>query len=76
MALKIKIEYCGIWNYYPRAAGLADKIKNTLKLETDLIETTGGAFEVYADGKKIHSRLATGMFPVDENIIDLLKNKM
>ena len=75
MALEIKIEYCGIWNYYPRAAGLAEKIKNTMNVEAELIESGGGAFEVYAGKEKIYSRLSTGMFPVDENIIDLLKNR-
>ncbi|PTL39483.1 hypothetical protein C6Y45_05420 [Alkalicoccus saliphilus] len=39
----------------------------------ELIPSSGGAFEVYKEGKLIYSKLSTGSFPDTESIIKLLK---
>ena len=76
MSVRIEIEYCDVWNYYPKAAGLAEKIKNILNIETQLIESKGGAFEVFLNKEKIYSKLQTGIFPDEEKLINMLKQKL
>jgi selenoprotein W-related protein len=40
-----------------------------------LIPSGGGAFEVAVNGKKIHSKLATGQFPEPEAILKAVRAK-
>lgn len=42
-------------------------------VEVELIKSSGGAFEIVADGKKIFSKLDLGRFPEENEIIDALK---
>jgi len=49
--MKITIEYCQVWNYEPRASGLAGELKNTFKIDPELIPSGGGVFEVELDGR-------------------------
>ena len=52
--MHVSIKYCGEWNYYPRAASLANEIqKKFTDVEVELIEGSGGVFEVVKDGKLI-----------------------
>jgi selenoprotein W-related protein len=44
--------------------------RNIKKLE--LIPSSGGAFEVTVDGKKIYSKLETGVFPYTAEIIGII----
>jgi selenoprotein W-related protein len=39
------------------------------------MKSGGGAFEVTLDGKKIFSKKATGRFPENDEILDLIDNK-
>ena len=66
--MKITIEYCGMWNYLPRASSLESQLKQRLPgAQIELIEGRGGVFEVSVAGKKIFSKKQTGRFPeVDE----------
>jgi len=52
---------------------LAAEIKGKLGIDSKMEESSGGAFEVFLDGKKIYSKLATGRFPTNEEILKLLK---
>ena len=51
--MRISIEYCVVWNYYPRAAGLAQELENNIEdVQVEFIEGSGGAFEI-RDGKSL-----------------------
>ncbi|MCB1033541.1 MAG: Rdx family protein [Acidobacteria bacterium] len=60
----------------PRAAGLADAIREQLGLEAKLVKGRSGVFEVVLDGELIYSKKAEGRFPevgeVEEALADLL----
>ena len=71
--MKVTIEYCHVWNYYPHAASLAQEIKNNINdVEIEYIKSSGGVFEVEKDGKLIYSKRQTGRFPEASEIIGLL----
>ncbi|MBU9712390.1 Rdx family protein [Bacillus tamaricis] len=40
----------------------------------NLVASSGGAFEVYVNGEKIHSKLDTGEYPQLETIINKMKS--
>jgi selenoprotein W-related protein len=42
-------------------------------VEIELIQSSGGAFEVSVDGKKIFSKLDLGRFPEHAEILEKLK---
>jgi selT/selW/selH-like putative selenoprotein len=42
-------------------------------IETELIEGSGGAFEVRRDGELIFSKHKTGRFPEDEEIFEAVE---
>ena len=71
--MKVTIEYCVMWNYQPKAASLAEAINKRFNITPELIQSTGGAFEVAADGKVIFSKKATGRFPENSEIIAALE---
>ena len=71
-AVKIKITYCGMWNYYPKAVSLAQEIKETFGYETQLVKSSGGVYEIEKNGKLIFSKKNTGRFPEQGEIIKLL----
>ena len=71
--MKISIEYCGMWNYYPRAASLAADIKKETGVEAELVHSGGGVFEVEKDGELIFSKKALGRFPLNEEILAKLQ---
>lgn len=55
----------------PRAASLAEKLLNKYKnqlTQVALIPSSGGAFEITANGEKVYSKLETGRFP-DERVL-------
>ena len=74
MSNRISIEYCVVWNYYPKAAGLAEKINNILNIKPTLVKSSGGAFEVFLNNQKAYSKLQTGAFPDDNELIKNLKS--
>ena len=61
--MKVTIEYCDMWNYYPKAARLAEEIKNKYHIDATLIKSSGGVFEVRRDDVLVFSKKATGRFP-------------
>ena len=66
--MKLELEYCGVWNYEPRAVGLAAKIKQKFGLELHLQRSGGGVYEFQIDQELIWSKKKTGEFPTDEYI--------
>ena len=68
--MKITIEYCHVWNYYPRAASLAEEIKRQIKdVNIEYIKSSGGVFEVLRDGNLIFSKRREGRFPEPSEIL-------
>jgi selenoprotein W-related protein len=51
---------------------LSAAIKAQYGVEATLVKGSGGVFEVYKDGKLIHSKKQTGTFPTHEGILKLL----
>ena len=56
------------------AVSLAEKLKTSLKLETDLIKGSNGIFDVELDGKLVYSKNETGEFPDEESLIQKIKS--
>ena len=71
--MKVTIEYCQVWNYYPKAASLAKDIKEKFGADVELLPSGGGVFEVKKDGVLIFSKKETGRFPEHQEIFDALK---
>lgn len=72
MPKKAKITFCGSWGYRPKAAGLADELKQKYGIESELVQSSGGVFEVEVDSKLIFSKQKLGRFPNDGEIVKLL----
>jgi selenoprotein W-related protein len=56
------------------AVSLAEKLKTSLKLETDLIKGSNGIFDVEIDGKLVYSKNETGEFPDEESLIQKIRS--
>jgi selenoprotein W-related protein len=41
-----------------------------------LIPSKGGCFELTANGEVLYSKLATGRFPEEQKLLDLLESKL
>ena len=75
--MKITIEYCTVWNYLPRAAGLASELLE--KYGTKIARLTlqpsgGGVYEITKDDSLIYSKKKLDRFPDDGEIIKLIEN--
>ena len=63
----------------PRAASLATKLLDTYKnrlSEVALVPSSGGAFEISVDGESVYSKLATGTFPSERQVLKDLDAKV
>ena len=56
------------------AVSLAEKLKTSLKLETDLIKGSNGIFDVEIDGELVYSKNETGEFPDEESLVQKIKS--
>ena len=74
MIKHISIEYCVMWNYLPKAASLADTLKRELGVDAELIESSGGVFEVVADGELIFSKKKEKRHPSHEEVLESLQH--
>ena len=54
--MKIKIFYCVVWNFEPRAASLEEELKKAVGLDSELVSGKRGDIEVTVDGKKVFSK--------------------
>ena len=75
--MKITIKYCNVWNYLPRAAGLANELLE--KYGTNIASLTmqpsgGGVYEITKDDTLIYSKKKLDRFPDDGEIINLIEN--
>jgi len=53
---------------------LAAELKDSFKIDANLIAGSGGIFEVIVDGKKIYSKEETGRFPDPGEVTAILKS--
>ena len=61
--MNITIEYCAVWHYTNKAAGLAAELLEAYESgikQLTLIPSSGGAFEVTVNGKLLYSKKQTG----------------
>ena len=65
-----------MWNYLPRAASLAERLRKETGVETKLVKSTGGVFEIKYNGKLIYSKKKTGRFPDPGEIVKQIKNSI
>ena len=71
--MKVSIQYCGVWNYYPKASSLKAEIEKSFPdIEVTLIEGSRGIFDVKADGQLIFSKYKSGRFPDHDEILNKL----
>jgi selenoprotein W-related protein len=70
---KVTIEYCTVWNYEPKAASLAARIRKTAGVTPRLIASGGGAFEIRVNGELIYSKLETGEWPDFDAIAEQIR---
>lgn len=56
----------------PKASSLAATLKKKLGIKPELIEGSGGVFEVKVDGSLIFSKKKEGRFPEDDEILQAL----
>lgn len=54
---------------------MADVIRDETGIEPELIRSSGGAFEVTLDGELIYSKLQTGSFPDQRQILRTVQEK-
>ena len=72
--MNISIEYCVQWNYLPRASSLEAELKSKFpRVETKLISSGGGVYEIILDGELIFSKKTLGRFPDDGEVAALIK---
>ena len=72
--MNISIEYCAQWNYLPRASSLEAELKSRFPgVETKLISSGGGVYEIIIDGELIFSKKTLGRFPDDGEVAALIK---
>ncbi len=69
LTMEIHIKYCSVWNYQPRAAGLADAIEQETGIVPTLEPGSGGVYDISADGVLLYSKHQTGCFPDNREIL-------
>ena len=77
--MKIKIEYCVVWNYFPKASRVEQEIKlNFPESSVELVEGRGGVFDVYLGDKLIFSKNAmhSPRFPESGEIPELINKEV
>ena len=72
--IMIQIYYCVEWNYYPRAASLAEIIKSKCGIDSDLLSGKRGEFTVWYNGVAIADKKfeVCDVFPSYEEIADII----
>ena len=71
--MKIRIEYCVICHYAPRALRARDLIMaKILDADIELIGSGGGVFNIDVDGHRTYCKSNTGRFPTDDEILNVI----
>jgi len=75
----ITIEYCTAWGYLPRAVALIDNLlgehKNEIS-ELKIIPSSDGVFEITIGDELIFSKKELGRFPEENEVEEMVKNKI
>ena len=77
--MEIKLEFCVVWNYTPRAVGTVEDILEKYGQEVesiDLIPTSGGKFEFYLNGELLYSKIETDRHTEDGEILGLIEKAL
>ena len=77
--MEIKLEFCIVWNYTPRAVSTVEDILEKYGEEVksnDLIPGTGGVFELYLNGELIYSKHETGRHTNEGEILELMEKAL
>ena len=77
--MEIKLEFCIVWNYTPRAVSTVEDILEKYGKEVksiDLIPGTGGVSELYLNGELIYSKLETGRHTNEGEILELMEKAL
>ena len=71
--MNVSIKYCTSWGYYSQALRLREELQNKFNADVEIIEGSGGVFEVDMNGNNIFSKKELGRFPNDKEVIDLIE---
>ena len=79
--MEIRITYCGIWNYLPKAQVVSIELRNNFKdVNIELIKGSSGVFDVMLMGdsyntadRLVFSKHIKGRFPDEGEITKLIK---
>ena len=52
---------------------MAAELKEAFGVEAQLVESSGGMFDVIVDGKLVYSKAQTGRFPDEGEVVKLLE---
>ena len=72
--MDISIEYCTQWNYEPRALSLRDELSTKFGINSELIESGGGVFEIKANGHLIFSKKQLDRFPNPGEVVQFIED--
>lgn len=73
--MDIKLEFCVVWNYTPRAVSTVEDILEKYGKAVssiNLIPGSGGVFELYLNNTLLYSKTANGRHAEDGEILSLL----
>ena len=71
--MEIRITYCGIWNYLPKAQVVASELnRNFTDINVELVKGSGGVFDVQIDERIVFSKTITKRFPYDDEIFHIV----
>ena len=71
--MNISIKYCTSWGYYSQALRLREELQNKFSADIEIIEGSGGVFEVDLNGNNVFSKKELGRFPRENEVIDLIE---
>ncbi len=71
--MEVKIEYCTQWGYLDKALSLRESIEKQYGVTAELIQGTGGVFEVSFNNSLLFSKKELGRFPNENEIEDLIE---
>ena len=70
--MKIEIFYCVVWNYEPRAVGLAAELKKAYGVDSELISGKSRDFEVTVD-RNFFFKQKLSRFPEPGEVLKVVK---
>lgn len=77
--MNFELKFCSVGNYEPKAVSLANKLLTVYKQRIksfNLVPSGGGSFELWLDGQLIFSKLKSGVFPDEDELIELINAKL